>query len=146
VFDGSGTQIHDFRPGIEPNGLFWTSAIGRDEAHIHSGNGIADVDVTDLAVPDYFNIGNALFPPAGFQPEPGVVSFRGHWSQSGDKHDFDYQNSATDEKWQGMFALNSLSTEWRGETALARYVSGPMSESTSLFAEAGFERNGFFYS
>ncbi len=102
--------------------------------------------VRDLNLVDSFNLANALFPPAGFQPEPGVVSFRAHWSKSRNKHQFDYQNPANpDEKWQGTFVLNTLSTEWTGETALARYVSGPMSESTSYFAEVGSERNGFFY-
>lgn len=139
MFNGSGSQIHDFNPGIRPSGLFWTACIDPDNVAVNPGNGSAVMAVQNLAVPDYHDLINAL----NLGPSvPGVVSFTIEWGPSNDKRQWHDVPSAFD----ANVVLNSAKAAWAGETALARYVSDPAAGSTCLFAEVGHERNGVFFS
>jgi len=65
VFEGqfgspTQVQIHDFNPGIESSGLFWTSEIEPGTVAAHPGNGSAVMDVHDLASRDYHDLVNAI--------------------------------------------------------------------------------------
>jgi hypothetical protein len=97
------------------------------------------MSVSDLEIPDYFNGANALVLGPS---EPGVVSFHIEWTKSSDKRQFRYEP----EKWLGNFVINNAKAAWEAETALAHYVSDPLENSDSLFAEVGHERNGVFFS
>jgi hypothetical protein len=144
VFDGSGSQIHDFNPGITDfnppdTGLFWTACIDAGDVDVNPGNGRATMSVSDLEIPDYFNGNNALLLGPS---EPGVVSFHIEWMKSSDKRRFRY----APEQWLANVVINEAKAEWEAETVLAHYVSDPLATSASLFAEVGHERNGVFFS
>jgi hypothetical protein len=54
-------QIHDFDPGVAPNGVFWTVPVDRGSVSVHPGDGEATVDVNNLAVREFFSLPNFIF-------------------------------------------------------------------------------------
>jgi hypothetical protein len=48
---GTG-HIHDFNPGISPNGVFWTDHIPRSSVQFDLGAVTASLRVTNFAIPD----------------------------------------------------------------------------------------------
>jgi hypothetical protein len=126
-------QIHDFNPGIEPNGLFWTS---------HPGNGSAVMDVRDLPSRDYHDLVNAI---TGGPFLPAVVSFRVEWSRSSDKHHFHDPGTIPGSAFDADVSFTAAKAWWQGETSQALYVADRISTSASLFAEVGRERNGVYF-
>lgn len=133
-----GSQVHDFNPGIEPNGLFWTSEIDAGDVVAHPGSGSAVMDVRDLPSRDYHDLVNAITLGPFL---PGVVSFRVEWASSGDRRRFHDEAGGFD----ADVVLNSAQAWWSGETSAARYVTDDISTSSSLFAEVGHERNGVHF-
>jgi len=77
-----GAQIHDFNPGIEQNGLFWTVILPTDAVQVDLNAGTATLGAHDLHMKDYGNFKNALTGYAG-QPVPAVVSFTVPWTATG---------------------------------------------------------------
>ena len=75
-------QEHDFEPGIEPNGLFWTIAVSRGAVEVDPGSGRARLRGRGLAVTDYHDILNAIF-GGGPTPVPSHVSFDVRWAGGG---------------------------------------------------------------
>ncbi len=133
-------QIHDFNPGTEASGLFWTAAISRHDVLANPGSGRAVMDVRNLAVPDFHDLANAIL---GGPSIPGVVSFRVDWAASRNKQKF--HNDPL--QYDGRMVLNSASCAWTGRTAEARYVSNPdPATQVSVYAQVGHMRNGVFFS
>ena len=66
-------QIHDFNPGIEPSGLFWTIPFPKSGVSSDLEDGTARLHAKHMAVPDYTDIVNS----AGFTkpPIPTIPSF-----------------------------------------------------------------------
>ena len=54
---GSGAQVHDFTPGVLPNGLFWTIAIPDNAFHVGANKAMLDLRNTPLC--DSIFSGNA---------------------------------------------------------------------------------------
>jgi len=48
---GTG-HIHDFNPGISPNGVFWTDHVPRSSVQFDLGAVTASLRVTNFAIPD----------------------------------------------------------------------------------------------
>ena len=88
-----GSQIHDFNPGIEDNGLFWTSRINPRSVLANPGSGRASMRVRNLASRDFHDLGNAL---AEGPSLPAVVSFDIQWTASNDMHHFHHEPGAWD--------------------------------------------------
>ena len=101
-----------------------------------ASRGTASLIVNDLAVPDYFDIVNALTDHPAVPPIPGVVSYRADWGVVGEH--------VTSRPPRATSRPTSSGTP-RRSNGLARYVSDPSSTSVSAFAEVGFERNGVFF-
>jgi hypothetical protein len=134
---GGRVQIHDFEPGIEESGLFWTIPFNEHDIDVNPGNGRARMRASDLEMPDYHDFVNSLIGDS----VPGVVSFTVEWLKSRDKRRFrDPVNG-----WLANMVLNEARIEWTGETETARFESDDIDTSFSLFAEVGRERNGVFF-
>jgi hypothetical protein len=95
--------------------------------------------VANLAVPDYFTIGNALF--GGIPPVPATVSFLIHWGHPTAR--VRIHNPALD--FGGLFVRNAATIWWRSQQAGFAFESAPAATSASYFAEIGHERNGLFF-
>ena len=46
-------QIHDYNPGIQPNGVFWTIPIGDGAIDVNPGKGRARLAAQNMAIPDF---------------------------------------------------------------------------------------------
>jgi hypothetical protein len=133
-------QIHDFNPGTEASGLFWTAAIDTHDVLVNPGSGRGVMDVRRLAVPDFHDLVNAIL---GGPSVPGIVSFRVDWAASRNMQTF--RNDSL--QYNGKMALTSASCAWSGETAEARYISNPdPATQVSVYAQVGDMRNGVFFS
>ena len=98
------------------------------------------MQVSDVAVTDYGNIGNALF-GGGPAPMPATVSFEVRWS--GVLERVNIVNP--DNGFAGEFVRGHAQMEWSATVGDFSFVSEPAATSSSIFAELGHERNGSFF-
>ncbi len=131
-------QIHDFNPGIAPNGLFWTIRIPDDSVEIDLDEAEASMDLSDLEIRDFFTLTNAL---QGGMSVPAVVSFHINWS--GVKNRVKISDETN--QFTGNYIEDTATIGWSAQEAGFKFVSDPENTSTPVFAEIGKERNGFFF-
>ena len=133
---GLTSQVHDFNPGVAPNGVFWTAPIDRGSVKVNLGKGSAALHVDDLDVEDYGNVGNAL------QDGPSVeasVSFDVNWSGVDER----VKIRNRDAGFAGEFIHNEATLQWSASEFGFSFTSDPLA---SDFAEIGHERNCAFFS
>jgi len=135
-----GAQIHDFNPGIEQNGLFWTVILPTDAVQVDLDAGTATLAVDDLHIQDYGNIKNAITGYAG-PPVPAVVSFTVQWTATGGVNN--WSNAA--QQFRGAFRNALAQIEYTIRTVDFDITSAPLADSTTVAAELGQESNGSFY-
>ena len=133
---GLTSQIHDFNPGIESSGLFWTAPIDRGSVRVNLGNGSASMHVAGLDVEDYGNVVNALTGGTGVA---STVSFDIDWSGVDER--VKVRNRAVD--FGGEFVRNSADLVWSAAEPGFTFQSDSLA---SDFATLGHERNGVFFS
>ncbi len=137
--DGSrGAQVHDFNPGIAPNGLFWTQAVSEETVQNESDAASASFNVTDVPVEDYFNLANALHdgPSA-----PATVSFSMRWV--GASPPVEFTNVA--QGFTGTFTVSTVTIDWSANTTGFQFVSDPADTTVTVAGIMGEERNGVFF-
>jgi hypothetical protein len=120
-----------------------------DDDHDHDGDsggdsgneldGSASVRVSNVAVQDFGNFSNALF-GGGPPPVPATLSFEVRWSGVNER--VEITNAA--QGFRGTFVRNQAQMKWSALVGDFKFVSGPASTSSSVFAELGNERNGSF--
>ncbi len=131
-------QIHDFNPGIDsfPAGLFWTVAIPEDSVALNLGRGTASYRLSNFAIEDYGNIGNALSDGSSV---PGIVSFGVEWSGVVER--------ATANDASNQFSLSLVRTgadiSWSGASSLRSFASDAVTKVN--FAQIAHETNGMFF-
>jgi hypothetical protein len=132
---GLTSQVHDFNPGIQDSGLFWTAPIDRGSVSAHEGHGSASLHVADLDVEDYHDVVNALVDGPSVE---ATVGFDVEWS--GRDELVRIQNFTND--FAGEYVRNTATLVW------SAHESGFSFQADSLasgFAEIGHERNGRFF-
>ena|SRR6266571_581635 len=127
-------------PGIAPSGLFWTTPIPPGSVGVNPGKGRASMQVSNIAVLDFGDIGNALG-GGGPAPVPANLSYEVQWF--GESERVNLVNPA--DGFAGEFVRNNAQMEWSARVGDFAFVSGPASTSSSIFAEVGQERNGVFF-
>jgi hypothetical protein len=135
-------QVHDFNPGIAANKLFWTIRIPDDSVKVHVGQQKASLSVKDLAIQDFFLIPNSLGlvkPP--IPPVAVTVSFDINWSGAAKA----VKIRDTTNGFAGKFYPDTATMTWSAQEGSSKFVSGKASNSTTVFAEIGRERNGSFF-
>jgi hypothetical protein len=121
-----------------------------DDDHDHGGDsegdsgnvldGSASIRVRNVAVQDFGDFSNALF-GGGPPPVPATLSFDVRWSGLNER--VEIINSA--QGFRGKFVRNQAQMSWSAIVGDFKFVSGPASTSSSVFAEVGSERNGSFF-
>ena len=134
---GLTSQIHDFNPGIEESGLFWTTPIDPGDVTVDLGAGTASLHVRDLDLEDYGNVVNALQDGPSV---PATVSFDVTWAGGG-HHRTRIRN--TDQRFVGEYIRDTATLVWSAREHGFAFRSDPLK---SGFAEIGSERNGHFFS
>jgi hypothetical protein len=149
VFDPSlGTppvQLHDLNPGIQADGLFWTTAIPPEGVHVNLRRGEASLEATDVPITDFGTIANAL---AGESPTgtPGTVSFKVVWQGVDERFTVRNDDPPTSGgSFAGEFIRTTAQMEWRATVGDVLLVSDVLATSSSMVAEIGHEQNGIFF-
>jgi hypothetical protein len=144
-----GAQIHDFNPGIKPDGLFWTLALPDNSVTINPGKGFASMAATDVSVNDYHTFANAISgggPGIPGPSDPAKVSFTVVWSGVNSRVNVKNTASPLDGGgFAGEFVRNGAQMVWSATVKDLQLVSDPLATSASAFAEIGHERNGVFF-
>ena len=144
-----GAQIHDFNPGIKPDGLFWTLPLPDDSITVNPGKGFASMEGSNVSVNDYHDFGNAIGGGGPGIPGPSVpaqVSFTVVWS--GVISRVNLRNTDSPLNGGGFAAelvRNAAQMAWSATVGNLEYVSDPLATSASVFAEIGHLRNGSFF-
>ena len=142
-------QIHDYSPGITPNGLFWTIAVPPESVAIDLDNATASLRVADVSVIDAHDLANALtngkgltnppIPPIA--PVPATVSFAVQWS--GVVSQAKVTNPAS--HFTGEFIETIATIKWSASQAGFDFVSEDPNPARNFYSVIGHERNGVFF-
>jgi hypothetical protein len=140
----SGVQVHDFNPGIAPNGLFWTQRIPPQAVAVNFAGGSASMHLDNWAVPDFHDIFNSIgVTQPSMPPIPSIVSFDIRWSGKAAPVAI---RDATN-RFVGSY-IDSLATiAWSASQPSTNfaYQSDPAATSTTVSGVIGQERNGVFF-
>jgi hypothetical protein len=152
VFQGAGgtLQVHDFNPG-EENDLFWTVPISSDSVDGDAEDGAASLALTNFAIDDYGNVGNAL--SGGHEIAHASLTVQLNWSHLRRLVRASNANLPTPFRARELQADNSGATlRWSafdsGTDFSGKAFSGRFSGRTNTadFAMLATERNGVFFS
>jgi hypothetical protein len=132
---GAAGQIHDFNPGILPNGLFWTMSIPRNSLTVSHQGEHAQLRLRHLPIPDTFFYANNVSVAAEIDVDlswsaiaaPVPRGFGSDWAA-----------------FAGEFADASCEGTAAGRETGFAFQSGRM-DASAFFAELGFEKNGVFF-
>jgi hypothetical protein len=133
--------VHDFNPGIDAAGVFWTIEVDGHSVKVSPGSGTATMDVQNVALVDAFTVANALFgDPSTFVP--ATASYHVEWGGVIRR----YQARNDSDRFAGTFVDTASATiEWSATNAQGfRFTSTPGS-SQFVYGLIGHERNGVFF-
>jgi hypothetical protein len=133
-------QLHDYEPGIQSNGVFWTVAVPPSSVTADSDAGTASSRLSDYAIPDYVSALNSL---AEGPHVPAAVSFDLQWAPGPSPQRFEPVDDLNG--FRGEFTEGVSTIEWSSQQDGFKFQSDPASTATSLFAVVGHERNGAFF-
>lgn len=128
-------RTHDFNPGIEPSGLFWTTPIDPASVQVDLASGKASLEVNDLEIEDYGTVVNALVDGPSVDAE---VSFKVEWSGGHGRT----RIRNPEQRFVGHYLRDTASLVWSASEHGFTWQSDPFD---SFFAEIGSERNGHFF-
>jgi hypothetical protein len=141
VGDPTG-QVHDFEPGIQPSGLFWTIPIPPSALVVNPQRGTARLRMTDLAIPDFHDFFSAISPDP--TTVPSHVSFDVRWDGGDDPSEI--KDNAFDFAGRFIGGPASISFAARNDGTQVVYRSDPQGQTTANGrAAVGLERNGVFF-
>jgi len=137
LFEG---QIHDFNPGVTPNGVFWTSLVPDSAIRISPGATNAKLQLFHSPQLDHFDFENAIL-GNGPTPQASRVSFKVRWDAIGPAMRFDNP----EQQFRGVFREALAQMEWSGRSGDFEFRSAPLGQSAGSSAQIGRESNGSFY-
>lgn len=131
--------MHDFNPGILPNGLFWTMSIPNDAFRVRRGGREARLRVRDIPVPDTFTFANNVSVAA-------QISADVRWRATSRRVRRGFGNTVPENDFgafEGHFAEARCTGRASGAETGFSFKTDMLTED-GFFAELGPERNGSF--
>lgn len=109
---------------------------------VQFGAGRARYTMTDMEMPDYFNIPNAIFRFQDPVSQPAVVSFDVRFGGP-----ITERSKVTDPDvgFEAQLLLNQATMTWSASTPDGWHFQSDPSPTTSAFSTLGKERNGVFF-
>jgi hypothetical protein len=138
---------HSYDPGFSITGVLWIVPIPLDSIQVDPGAGTASMEISNITLSDTFTIDNSFSMMDPFAT--GVIdSLRVEWAGVTRRVRF----SDPVNTFQGLFLQGAA----RGEVQLRTlpggaggtgftFSSGPLSSSSSSYAEVAQEQNGVFF-
>ena len=133
----SGSQVHDFNPGITTNGLIWVVQIP-DDAVVISGNTLT-IHVANLAIADEIAF-------LGTVRIPSTLSFDVTYTKSGKLRKIEptSQDPLGAFHWTGKMWMATNSGTFSVSRNDGSFSATGSFSSSGMFGEMGKERNGVF--
>lgn len=138
---GGSQQVHDYNPG-EENGLFWTVPIPSRSVHVDLDDGTASLSLSNFAIDDYGNVGNAI--SGGKEIGTALLSMQIRWG--GSARPFNAVNGAAPTPFRIRGFTTGATMRWSAAETIGgvtHTVSG--AENKSDFGLVARERNGVFF-
>jgi len=138
------TQVHDFNPGITPNGVFWIVEVPDDAVKISPDGETLTIHLENVPVVDQGSF------PAGTGTTPATVSFDITYTKSGSPRHVRpiSRDPLSPFNWAGEMwtATNSgtFSVAYNDKSFLAQGTFSSDFLPAGNFGEMGTERNGSF--
>lgn len=138
------TQVHDFNPGITPNGIFWIVEVTDDAVKISPDGETLTIHLVNVPVIDQGSF------PAGTGSNPATVSFDVTYTKSGLPR---HVHPASDDPLSPFTWAGKMWTATNSGTFSVAYNDNSFSAKGSFssdflpagnFGEMGTERNGSF--
>jgi hypothetical protein len=135
-------QQHDWEPGIEDSGLFWTIPIGNGAIEVDPSTGEARLRGQSVKVTDYHDFFNAVL-GGGPTPLPSRVSYDVRWAGGGGHETI---RDATF-GYLGDFVPGpaSITFEAMDDHGAVIYRSDAAGQTNVGQPAVGVERNGVFF-
>lgn len=135
-------QIHDFNPGIDSNGLFWTTPFPRSGVSLDLAAGTARMHADHMPMPDYTDIFNSAgFTQPPIPPIPSIVSFDVRWTA---KSKTPTPISDAINHFSGKFIDSNATIVWSASQPGFTFATDT-APSTTVSGVIGHERNGRFF-
>ena len=136
-------QYHDWEPGIEASGLFWTVPFPASAMSAIPGAGTARLRAESMAIDDYHDFFNSLAETPDPAPRPSHVSFDVRWHGGGARQ---VVNDTTF-GFGGLVVAGdaTITFSCKNDDSPVVYTSVAAGQST-VSAGVGHERNGVFFS
>lgn len=136
-------QSHDWEPGIEPSGLFWTVPFASSAMSADPGAGVARFHAEAMDILDFHDFFNAIADPPDPSPKPSAVSFDVRWAGGGDR----LKLRDSDFGFVGEFVSGDATITFTARDNDSAVVYTSVAEGqTTVSAGVGHERNGVFFS
>ena len=135
-------QHHDWEPGIEDSGLFWTIPIGNGAIDVDPDTGKARLRGESVKVTDYHDFFNAVL-GGGPTPLPSRVSYDVRWAGGGAKQTIrDAKFGFVGDFVSGPATITFEAKDDHGDVI---YTSDAAGQSNVGQPGVGTERNGVFF-
>lgn len=135
------TQTHDYEPGIQSNGVFWTVPVSPSSVKADLKKGTASFALSDYKINDYTDFAKSL---TGAVTAPAVVTFDLEVAASPKQRTYEQVDKANG--FRGRFTEGGIaSITWSSKQDGFEFHSDAAKTSTSLFSIVGSERNGVFF-
>jgi hypothetical protein len=135
-------QVHDWEPGIEDSGLFWTIPIGDGAIDVDPSTGTARLRGQSVKVTDYHDFFNAVL-GGGPTPLPSRVSYDVRWAGAGASQTI--RDSTFGFVGDYVPSTASISFVAMDDHGSVIYTSDPDGQSNVGQPAVGTERNGVFF-
>ncbi len=134
-----GVQIHDYNPGIMPNGVFWTIPIAASAVTADLRRGTARYRLKNLPLRDSRHAFNALIVEG--PSERAVATFDVTWTDPTKR--FTVRDEAN--TFGGSFIETTPKIAFSVDQEGFAFTSAPAAQSGPVFGVIGAERNGVFF-
>jgi len=132
-------QVHDFNPGNDALGLFWTIPIARENLRAYPEDGSVVLDLSNVALADYGTVANFFM---GKPSIPSTLNLRIEWS--GNALEEQVFHSETD-NFEARLRKTTVSVTASASTPSTGFsFSNDVSTTMTEYAVVGSERNGSF--
>ena len=135
-------QQHDWEPGIQDSGLFWTIPIGNGAIDVDSSTGEARLRGQSVKVTDFHDFFNAVL-GGGPTPLPSRVSYDMRWSGGGGSEAI--RDSTFGFVGDYVPGPASITFEAMDNHGTVIYRSDPDGQTNVGQPAVGTERNGVFF-
>ena len=136
----TANQIHDYEPGIQDNGVFWTVAVPASVLQHNVAAGSASFKLDNYAIRDWINFPQSLLQ---LTSSPAVVSFDVRWLAASQPTRVHVRHEA--EQFDYDFVTTQSTIAWSSDQEDFSFVSDPPDPAWSLWGSVGHERNGVFF-